>query len=207
MSPTSHDLATCLRNLPLASKSSTSACLALYVFGCACMCLCACIHTSVFVWCLFTFDTVAWKTTFTFAAHGNICSVFMSLLTLFNYVHAYLAALTRMHPVVEAWSLVWAHPAVQVEGSDALLWAWSCSAHPGRWTGGWGQGVYSQQQSRKETTAYDFTRLRFESIQSYCKILLKKNSHYSLLRWEDRNHSFSMSHDSCNYSQQLVSLA
>lgn len=63
MSSTSHDLAACLTNFPLASRSSASACRALHVFGHACVCLCrhVCASMNVCV-CLvvFTFDTATW---------------------------------------------------------------------------------------------------------------------------------------------------
>lgn len=54
MSSTSHDLAACLTNFPLASRSSASACRALHVFGHACVCLCRHVCASMNVClCLF----------------------------------------------------------------------------------------------------------------------------------------------------------
>lgn len=67
---------------------------------------------------------------------------------------------------MEARSLVWAHPTLQLKGAEVLLGTWHCSTQPWRRTGGWSQGVYSRQHSRKETTASDFTGLSFERRSS-----------------------------------------
>lgn len=77
-----------------------------------------------------------------------LCTAFFPFVTCMSH----LAALTRMHTIMEAGSLVWAHPTLQVKGAGVLLGTWCCSTHPWRWTRGWSQGVYSSRHnSRKKT--------------------------------------------------------
>lgn len=78
---------------------------------------------------------------------------------------AHLAALTRVDPIVEAWSLVRAHLTLQVQ--EALLWACRSFANLCRRTGSWGQCVYSTQQS-SNVFSFHFTSLSF-TYDTICK--------------------------------------
>lgn len=133
------------------------------VQACIFMCTLVCVCTVCLTFGTFTQPHGGTpKLTFTSAAHifinlNRTVSVFVLtfvsltvLMSVYYVSMSHLAALTGMHAVVEAWSLVRAHAALQVEGGGGLFWALCGSTHPWRRTGGWGQRVYTQQSGGRD---------------------------------------------------------
>lgn len=136
MSPTSHDLAACLRNFPLASRSGASTCRALYVFRSACVhaCMCMCTHERVCV-VAECFSPLLHLHRYQnqhlpLQAQASIW-VWCFFVCVYGYIYIYvwaLRALSRWYSVVHAckMSLTWLHFAhlAALTGMNSIVEAW-----------------------------------------------------------------------------------